>query len=318
MKDQYNREINYLRISVTDICNYNCRYCRPNEETCVKNISLTDEEIIQIVKQASTLGMNKIRLTGGEPLLRPGIIALIKRLNEIPGIDEITMTTNGSLLQHQVKALKDSGLKRVNLSLDSLDQKKYHYITKGGNLSHVLNSIDELLLHDLKPVKINVVLMKGFNEDEIMDFIHLTMKKEITVRFIELMPIGHHDFPFKKHYLSSETVLKKCPQLISLNNDHHETATYYKLENALGKVGLISSISHHFCDNCNRIRLTSDGKVKACLHEDKEYDLLQHMRKHKGSITEFLKQCIKNKPKSHQINKSDFKKVKRNMYQIGG
>jgi len=319
MKDRFNREINYLRISVTDKCNYNCLYCKPdNDSSYQEKEMLTDNEMLAIITAASHMGVTKIRITGGEPLMRKGLIELIAKINDIQGINEIVMTTNASLLFSQIERLKEAGLSRVNISLDSLDPIKFKYITNGGNLSDVLNSIDKLLKLEMTPVKINVVLMKGFNDNEILDFINLTKDKAIIVRFIELMPIGDHDFSFKKHYLSNEEILKQCPSLIALNENNQETAKYYQLPNSKGKVGFISAVSQHFCASCNRIRITSDGKVKTCLHENKEYDLLDCIRNKNGSIEDYLKECVNQKPKSHKINETDFEKVKRNMYKIGG
>lgn len=322
MKDQFNREINYLRISITDKCNYNCRYCKPDDSPeTLSGKYLTDEELIQIVRAAAKMGVTKIRLTGGEPLMRKGLVNLIKQMKEIDGINEIAMTTNGSILYHQLEELKAAGLDRVNLSLDSLDPTRFKYITNGGELSDVFKSIKKLLELEMKPVKLNVVLMKGFNDDEIQHFVNLTKDQEITVRFIELMPIGSHDFSFKKHYLSSDEIINRYPELEALPQRQGETARYFKLPNSKGKVGLISAVSHHFCDSCNRLRITSDGKVKPCLHLKKEYDLLEYIRNHHNeeqTIEEFLKNCILKKPKSHKINDEDFEKVDRSMYRIGG
>ncbi len=318
MQDRFKREINYLRISVTEKCNYNCLYCKPDKSSFEDVNQLTDEEILKIVKAASLMGITKIRLTGGEPLMRKGITNLIEKIKATPGIEEVVMTTNGALLLNNINALKKAGLDRCNLSLDSLDPIKFKYITNGGKLSDVLESIDKLLALGMTPVKINVVLMKGFNDHEISDFIELTKDKEIIVRFIELMPIGSNDFPFEQYYLSNNEVLKENPELIALSGIQNETAKYYKLPHSKGKVGLISAISKHFCASCNRIRITSDGKVKTCLHENSEYDLLTYMRENKGPIEEYLKACIDKKPKSHKINEEDFEKVKRSMYRIGG
>ncbi len=319
MQDRYNREINYLRISVTDKCNFNCRYCKPdNSPSFLESKLLTDDEILKIVLGASKIGFNKIRLTGGEPLVRHGIIELVSKIKAIDGINEVVMTTNGSLLPRKIKELKKAGLDRVNISLDTLDPVKFKYITGGGNILDILESIENLLLLEMNPVKINVVLMKGFNDNEIMDFINLTKDKEVIVRFIELMPIGSHEFPFEKYYLSNNEVLKQCPELTRLDNSHIETAIYYNVPNYKGKIGLISPISNHFCNSCNRLRITSDGLLKTCLHGNVEYDLLKCIREDIEPIEDFLKNSIMLKPKSHKINQKDFQKVDRNMYKIGG
>jgi len=317
MKDRFGREINYLRISVTEKCNFNCQYCRPIESKEIIEDGLTNEELLKVVKASASIGINKIRLTGGEPLLRVGIVELISQMKSVEGINEIVMTSNGSLLGHQLVHLKKAGLNRVNISLDTLDPIKYKFITKGGQLEKVLESIDLLLELGMKPVKINVVLIKGFNDDEINDFVNLTKDKEVIIRFIELMPLGDNYEYYETHYMNNHEIIQLIPELIPIKSSPHEVAKYYQLPNALGKIGLISSISENFCGDCNRIRLTSDGKLKTCLHADTELDLIQAIR-NQVDLEEFLKQAIYKKPKSHHINQKNYQPVKRNMVRIGG
>ncbi|MBK1812062.1 GTP 3',8-cyclase MoaA [Clostridium sp. YIM B02505] len=318
MIDSYGRNINYLRISVTDLCNLRCKYCMPEKgikKACHDEI-LRFEEIEEIVKKFVSLGVNKIRITGGEPLVRTDIVTLIKRLSKLNGIDEIAMTTNGTLLKKHAKALKEAGLTRVNISLDTLNDEKYKTITKGGTLKDVLEGISEAKKVNLTPIKLNVVLIKDFNEDEIVDFVNLTKDEEIDVRFIELMPIGQVKQWSLNRYLSNETVLKKVPELIQIKSkDISSPAKYYRLPEGKGNIGLINPISCKFCSNCNRIRLTSDGKLKACLHSNNEIDIKGLIRDGKD-ITEVLYNIVKHKPKEHGLEDGEY--IEREMTAIGG
>ncbi|QAA35333.1 GTP 3',8-cyclase MoaA [Clostridium manihotivorum] len=318
MLDSFGRNINYLRISVTDLCNLRCKYCMPEKgiaKACHDEI-LTFEEIQHITEKFAELGVNKVRITGGEPLVRRDILNLIERISTIKGIDEIAMTTNGILLKEYAKALKEAGLSRVNISLDTLNPDKYRDITKGGELKAVLEGIAEAKKVGLTPIKINVVLMKGFNEDEIKDFVDLTIDEEIDVRFIELMPIGQVKNWSLNKYLSNETVLNKVPELVEIEaKDSSSPAKYYKFPKGKGNVGLINPISCKFCSNCNRVRLTADGKIKPCLHSDEEIDIKALVRNGQD-ITKVLCDIVKNKPKEHDLE--DGKYIEREMTAIGG
>lgn len=320
MLDKEGREITYLRISVTDLCNLRCKYCIPEEgvnKKCHSDI-LTFEEIEKVVRASAKLGINKIRLTGGEPLVRKGIVDLVNKISSIAGIKEVVMTTNGTLLKQLGKALKEAGLKRVNISLDTLKEDRYKNITRDGKISDVLEGLEAAKEAGLNPIKLNVVLIKGFNDDEIEDFVNLTIDKEIEIRFIELMPIGINGLKFYEKFLSSKTVLQKIPNLIPIvSKDEFSTAKYYKLEGAKGKIGLINPISHNFCSKCNRFRLTSDGKIKPCLHSNREIDIKSALREDKDIIP-ILAKAIRVKPKEHHINEEDYKPIDREMYQIGG
>lgn len=320
MRDMYNRKINYLRISITDRCNMRCVYCMPEEGILKKNHKdiLTHEEIIEIVKAAAKLGVNKIRLTGGEPLVKKNIIELISEISQIEGINDLSLTTNGVLLKDRLIELKAAGLTRINLSLDTLDPDKYKTITRGGDLKPVLESIQMALEENMIPLKINVVLIGGFNVNEIADFVELTRSNPIHVRFIELMPIGEASDWNRDKFVSNETVLKTVKLIPVDREDKGSPATYYKLKDGAGKVGLINPISCSFCSECNRLRITSDGKIKPCLHSDEEIDLMHIVRNDLEHLGNKLLEAVKRKPENHNINEIDYQPIKRNMNRIGG
>lgn len=319
MKDRFDRKINYLRISVTDRCNLRCIYCMPCEgiEKKPHNNILRQEEIMEIVKCSAKLGVNKIRLTGGEPLIRKDIIALISEIGQVDGIDDLTLTTNGILLQDKIDELKNAGLTRINLSLDTLKPDRYETITRGGDLSKVLDCIPKIIEAGLVPLKINVVLIGGFNEDEIVDFVELTRNQPIDVRFIELMPIGEASIWNQSKFVSNDTVLDVAELEAVDREDLGSPARYYKLKDGVGRVGLINPISCNFCSDCNRIRITSDGKIKPCLHTDTEIDILSAMRNGED-VSTILLHAVSEKPEKHLINEEDYKPIKRNMNRIGG
>lgn len=318
MKDSFGRRINYLRISVTDLCNLRCKYCMPEKgiyKTSHKDI-LSLEEIEEIAKVFVSLGIDKIRITGGEPLIRRGIINLIERIAKLDGLKDFAMTTNGILLKKYARDLKNSGLKRVNISLDTLNEIKYSKITRGGKLSDVLDGIEEAKKVGLSPIKINTVLIGRFNDDEIENFVNLTKKEQIDVRFIELMPIGEASNWNFENFISNKIVLDKVNELIRIeNSDISSPATYFKIPDGKGKVGLINPISCKFCDSCNRIRLTSHGKLKLCLHHNEEIDLKALIRDGQD-IRKIIIDSINKKPQSHRLEKGKY--INKNMVQIGG
>jgi len=277
---------------------------------------LSLEEIYEIAKVFVSLGVNKIRLTGGEPLIKKGVLSLVEKLAKLDGIKDLAMTTNGILLKRYAKDLKAAGLNRVNVSLDTLDEKKYSYITRGGNLKDVLEGIEAAKSVGLTPIKINVVLIGGFNVDEIEDFVDLTRTEEIDVRFIELMPIGEASQWAEENFISNEIVLDKVKILEKIENiDPSSPAVYYKIPGAKGRVGIINPISCKFCNYCNRVRLTSQGKLKLCLHSNDEIDLKDKLRCGED-IERIILEAIKQKPESHHLE--DKKYITDNMYQIGG
>ena len=323
MKDKFGREIDYLRVSVTDKCNLRCIYCMDEKDNSfLKNDEkLTDDEIYRIVKESSKLGIKKVRITGGEPLVRPDLVKLVSKINSIPGIEEIYLTTNGILLADMIDELAVNGLKGVNISLDSLNEERFNKLTRLGKLNKVLEAIDKAIALGIK-VKLNTVIVNDINKDEIIDFVNLTKEKEIDVRFIELMPIG---IAINYKGATNEDVLK----VISENySDYEEVvrsksggpASYIKLKNAKGKIGFISAISNCFCEECNRIRLTPEGFLKQCLHFDYGIDLKSKLRT--GITDEELRKLIYDniydKPEKHLfLEKSDHEELKF-MNQIGG
>ncbi|NLD20081.1 MAG: GTP 3',8-cyclase MoaA [Clostridiales bacterium] len=317
MIDNYGRNINYMRISVTELCNLRCRYCMPEEGIQKRGHEemMTAEETIDAAKAAVSLGINKIRITGGEPLVKRGIVRLCREIAQINGIEELCMTTNGTLLRTYAKELKGAGVNRVNISLDTLNTEKYKDITRMGNLQEALDGIEASFEAGFDKVKINVVLMGGFNDDEISAFVALTMDRPLEVRFIELMPIGGGiDFD-KARFVSCQEVLAKAPQLESLNMSDG-VAGMYRLPGAKGRVGLIRPISCEFCHGCNKIRLTADGMLKPCLHSDDEISI-------KGStqdeMVEIIRKAILDKPKMrNQLDADNPSRAGRDMNRIGG
>lgn len=319
MKDAFGREIDYLRVSLTDRCNLRCVYCMPEKGIANKlphEEMLTLEEMYEIIKVFVNTGVKKIRFTGGEPLVRLGAINLIERVSKLKGVKEITMTTNGILLEDYIEPLKKAGLNRVNISLDSLDAEKYKEITRGGDIQRVKRAIKKAIEYDLNPVKINTVLIGGFNDDEIEDFVNLTINHPIDVRFIELMPMGEAKNFAKAKFIPNSTVLSRVSALEKIENDDiHSPAQYYKLPNAIGKVGLINPISCKFCKDCNRVRLTSTGKLKLCLHSNREIDLKKYL--YEGEkLEEVIREAILSKEKEHELEKDIT--INRNMNEIGG
>ncbi len=318
MLDSFGRRINYLRVSLTDRCNLRCKYCMP-EKGIDNKLShddlLTLEELYLLIEKFVDLGIDKIRFTGGEPLVRKGIINLIKEVNGLEKVRELTLTTNGLLLKDMAQSLKDAGINRVNISLDTLNPDKYHEITRGGDISLVLDGIEEAMKVGLTPIKINTVLIGGFNEDEISNLVDLT-RKGIDVRFIELMPIGEAmDFAEDK-FVSNRKVLDVIRDLVPVETeDISSPAVYYRLPDVEGKVGIINPISCKFCNNCNRIRLTSTGKLKTCLHSNREIDLKAAIRNNEN-IGEVIKEGILSKEESHHLEDREY--IYRNMNQIGG
>ena len=298
MEDQYGRSITYLRVSVTDLCNLRCRYCMPacGVDKRPHGDILRFEEIAEIVAAAAELGVRKVRITGGEPLVRPGLPELCHRLSRIPGVEELDLTTNGLLLERDAQALKEAGVCRVNVSLDTLRPDRFAAMTRGGNLEQVLRGIEAARRAGLTPIKLNTVLIGGFNDDEIPDLVELTRQEDLEVRFIELMPLGPGADFAPEAFLSCDTVPERVPELMPLGQSRG-VARLYRLPGARGRVGLISPVSHDFCSGCDRVRLTSDGKLKPCLHSDKEFSL---RGLHGRELRETLAEAIRAKPRSHQ------------------
>lgn len=319
MKDNFGREINYMRISVTDRCNLRCKYCMP--ETGVESLGheniLKFEEIQRIVKVATQLGIHKYRITGGEPLVRKGIVGLIENLSSIQGVETLTMTSNGLLLNKYAEQLKKAGLDRVNVSLDTLNHTKYKDITRGGDLNEAIAGINAAVKAGLTPLKLNVVAMKGFNDNELFDFVQLTYQHAYEIRFIELMPIGHAETGRGYAPITTEELKAKLPALKPLES-HDGVAEIFKYPGAIGTLGFISPMSCHFCDDCNKIRLTADGKIKTCLHSNQEVDLMPILKtKDDALLLETLKNAILEKEDRHYLNDGAMP-IDRDMNKIGG
>lgn len=322
MKDNFNREIDYLRISVIDRCNLRCIYCMPEEG--IKNLLphneiLTYEEILKIVEIGVDIGIKKIRITGGEPLLRKDIIGFIERIAKIQGIKDIGITTNGILLKKYVQDLYNAGLKRVNVSLDSLDSEKFKIITRVGSLKDVLDGIEEAYRVGLKPIKLNVVVMKGINDDEIEKFALWSKEVEYQIRFIEFMPVGQN--AWKKEFFMSKDEIKekienKVGKLTAVQMKKSGPAEYFILEGAKGFLGFISPITTHICVRCNRLRLTAEGKLRPCLFSDKEIDLKSLLRS--GASQEEIREMIINTIHLKPQGMSEQTKPLRPMSTIGG
>lgn len=325
MQDKFRRVVNYMRISVIDRCNLRCIYCMPAEG--IKPIAhksiLRYEEITRIVKIAAATGVRQIRLTGGEPLIRKDLAYLVSSLSAIEGIEDISLTTNGLLLKKHARPLADAGLRRVNVSLDSLSPDKYRDITRGGDIDTVLEGIREAEDAGLLPVKINMVPIRGFNDSEIEAFARLTMKASYHVRYIEFMPIGAKELWSAEKYISTDEVKAKVSAiapLIPAEVKKSGPARYFRFENAPGAIGFISPVTNHFCGRCNRLRLTSDGKLRPCLFSETEVDLKSAMRRGDpdSEIERLLRLAIEVKPRGHSLetgmNPPDLKPMSR----IGG
>jgi cyclic pyranopterin phosphate synthase len=335
LMDSCHRAIDYLRISVTDRCNLNCIYCTPASGVrwLPKEDLLTFEEIVTIANVAAELGITKVRLTGGEPLVRTDLTDLVTRLTTIPAIKDISLTTNGILLKDYAYKLKQAGLKRVNISLDTLDRAKFERITRHDRLQEVLNGIEAAKEVGLNPVKINVVVMRGVNDNEILDFARLTTDEGWHVRFIELMPFTSDTCEagsqeenkncLEGQFMAISEVRERLNSLGKLEPESHfpgsGPAKYFRLPKAKGTIGFISPISQHFCDRCNRLRLTADGKLRLCLFSDDEIDLRVLLRTgvSQDAVKEAIVEAVKVKPMKHKLSQGVIP-TKRFMSQVGG
>ena len=314
MLDGCGRTINYLRLSVTDLCNYRCRYCMPPEGVAKRDHGdiLSLEELADIARAAVRLGVKKIRLTGGEPLVRQGIVELCRQLRTIPGLQELCLTTNGALLPQLAAPLWEAGLDRLNISLDTLRPDRFAEMTRLGHLSDALAGIEAAEAAGFHNLKLDTVLIGGFNDDEIDDFINLTREHPWEVRFIELMPMGPCAGWDRSRFLPAETVLDRMAELEPI--EAQGVARRYQLPGALGTVGLISPVSHDFCADCRRIRVTADGKLKGCLHSREEIPL---RGLHGQALEDAVRRGILHKPERHHLTERS-SDTPRNMNQIGG
>ncbi len=325
MHDQYGRRINYMRISLTDVCNLRCVYCMPEVMRFrPKAELLQDDEVVTIVRAGAELGVDKVRLTGGEPTVRHGIIELVRRIARISGIRDLSMTTNGVLLKKLAAPLADAGLSRVNISIDTLDPAKFHRITRWGHLEDVWAGIEAAEAAGLQPIKLNCVVVRGYNEDEVVDLARLTLDRPWEVRFIEMMPLGDvADFQQSAVVTMRETRARIEEALGPLfevpGHNPADPSRPFRLAGAQGTIGFISTVTEPFCAGCNRVRVTADGKLRLCLLRDREVDLLTPLRA--GIRFEELKTLIRDaiwhKPWGHELPEGNIPR-QRVMSQIGG
>ena len=284
MRDQYGRPLTDLRVSITDRCNLRCVYCMPEDGIAFRPPAelLQDDELIELIDIAAELGVEKIRLTGGEPTVRPGIVSLVRRIAAIPSIKDLAMTTNAVLLEALAAPLAEAGLTRVNVSLDTLDPQKFSRITRGGHVDRVVAGIERAEAVGLRPMKVNAVVVRGFNEDDVVALAALTRERAWDVRFIEVMPFGVvADFADAGIVTSEETMARieaALGPLEPLDLTGEAPARTYRLAGARGRLGFISPVSEPFCAKCGRIRLTADGRLRLCLLRDDEEDLLTPLR----------------------------------------
>jgi len=324
--DRYRRSITYLRVSVTDRCNLRCVYCMPAEGIHLRRHEeiLRYEEIVRVVRVAVDMGVRFVRLTGGEPLVRRGVVDLVRMLRDIPSLEELTMTTNGTLLAPLARPLADAGLDRVNISLDTLRPERFRRITRLGRLEDVLSGVEAAEEAGLSPIKLNTVVVRGLNDDEVVDLARLTVEHPWHVRFIELMPLGS-DMRWEKArcVLASEVRRRIDAELGPLfqvqGSSGHGPARTYRLQGGLGTVGFITPWSQHFCPSCNRLRLTADGRLRPCLLSETEVDLRGPLRE--GAVEEelqrLIRQAVELKPMGHHLGEGNGPEG-RAMWEIGG
>ena len=326
--DGYYRRIDYLRISITDHCNLNCLYCAPfgGRRKLTHPEILSHEEIVRIVNGAVLAGISKVRITGGEPLMRKGVVELCRMLSGIAGLESLTLTTNGVRLQECAPQLHDAGVQRVNVSLDTLRPERFKEITGRNLLSHVISGIERAEEVGLRPVKINTVVMRAINDDEIEDFARLTLKKSYQVRFIELMPTnGCGSGDYESLFMPVEEIVRVVKRVGELSLepavDSLGPARLCSLPEGLGKVGFIAPLSWHFCGSCNRLRLTADGNLRTCLFSEKEIDIKRPLRAVASieELADIFRLAATKKPHGHSLDRTDIEKhFGRDMQAIGG
>ena len=325
--DPFGRPVTYLRISVTDRCNLRCVYCMPPEGVAWQpheNI-LRYEEIMEVVRAATEHGVREFRLTGGEPLVRKDLADLVRLMAETPGVEDISLTTNGLLLENQIEALADAGLKRINVSLDTLDPEKFSRITRGGSLEKVLRGLEKAEAVGIQPIKLNVVMMRSVNEDELVTLAQLSLKRPWQIRFIEMMPVNNQQpwgdgFPKPADAYFSINEVMRLLEPLHLQPENggigNGPAREYRLGGALGKIGFISPVGEQFCDRCNRLRLTADGNLRPCLLTDVEIPVALALRRGEP-VWPLIQQAVLLKPSGHDLNEQ-IHPYQRCMIQIGG
>lgn len=315
LTDLFSRTISYLRLSLTDRCNLRCLYCVTEDERngCLTRLDhgdlLSYEELLRVVAIAVGMGISKVRLTGGEPLVRRDVMGFIRRLTVIPGLDDVRLTTNGVLLEHFARELFQAGLRKLNVSLDTLRPERFARITGSDQLARVWRGIEAACGLGFNPVKLNMVVMRGINDDELPDFARLAMQEGLVVRFIEFMPIGESSLWTRDNYMGADEIKERLAPLGRLvpepTGKADGPARLYRLESdqGTGLLGFISPISHEFCDRCNRLRLTSEGRLRSCLLHDEEIDLKEVLRRDgtDDEVRAALLTAIRNKPEGHKI-----------------
>jgi cyclic pyranopterin phosphate synthase len=327
LRDSFGRTINNLRISVTDRCNFRCRYCMPEQGMVwmAKSELLAYEEISRLTKILAELGIRKIRLTGGEPLMRKDLHKLVGQIASIRGIEDIAVTTNGYFLPEQAAELVAAGLRRINVSLDSLDPATFNDVTRRNYYDKVWKGIESIEALGIRPIKLNVVLIRGVNDHEIGNFARLARTKPYVIRFIEFMPIGSDDGWSAEKVVATKEVIERLEReigkpLIPIERHGAQPADRFRPEDGVGEFGFISSVSEPFCDHCNRIRITSDGKLRTCLFSLEETDLKSMLRSGADDeeMSEAIVQAVWKKEEGHLINQPGFTRPNRTMSQIGG
>jgi len=323
--DRYNRKLNYLRISITDRCNLRCIYCVPPDR--IPKIAhaeiLRYEEILRLVRISVSLGVSKVRITGGEPLLRKGVYDFLEQLTQIDGLLDISLTTNAVLLKDNLHKIKAAGIKRINISLDTLNRNKFQKITGYDYYDQIWEGIKLARQIGFDPIKLNVVHLPGINDDELTDFARLSFEHPFHIRFIEYMPMGNSQMLTGRHLLAPEIIkrISSLGKLIPVDQSEKDgPAERFKFETALGEIGFIQPISRHFCARCNRLRLTADGQLRLCLLSDHQIDLKAALRQgcSDGRLAEIFAQAVREKPSEHNLNAGHPGNVSGQMCSIGG
>lgn len=326
--DSYGRRIKSMRISITDKCNFRCTYCMPAEGLpwLKKAEILSYEEIVRLSRIAVNIGIEQIRLTGGEPLVRRDVPELVHQLRQIPGLRSLSLTTNGILLKQQAAALAEAGLTRINVSLDSLVREKFAQLTRRDQIDRVLEGLTELEKYpSIHPIKINAVAIRGYSEEEVLDFVRFARNKAYVMRWIEFMPLDADQVWRKEDILTGDEIKtiveeKYGPLVLITTGDPSETARRYTFSDGIGEVGFINPVSEPFCSSCDRIRLTADGQLRTCLFATEETDLRAVIRSDADddAIAQVLRQAVWHKELKHYIGDKRFKRANRSMSMIGG
>ena len=326
--DKFGREINYLRISITEHCNYRCFYCRDDEHVpdCKREDILSYEDVQRIVRLFAEMGISKVRLTGGEPLLRRGIVKIAQLISQTPGITDVPLSTNAHLLGKFAHKLQENGVNRVNISIDSLQPERFKQITRGGEVAEVIDGIDAAIASGMHPVKINMVVMRGVNDDEIESMLDFAINKGIDIRFIETMPIGAAGIEASSQHMSEAEILARIEahlpdQLSPIQPKKTDgPARAYRINNTKSSVGVISAVSNHFCQTCNRVRLTAKGELILCLGQEDAISLKDLVRSDLSdeAIKQRIIEAINHKPQQHEFNSVVDNISNRQMAEIGG